>query len=323
MKRTFVVLSTAAILLIGMLVGCVQPAPTSTPLPPALSASILDVIGPDGSTSFSLADLKALPATEGQGGTKCVCGTITPPELYKGVALKDLVAVIGGFDESMGVNVLAQDGYSRAFSHDQVMTGSFTAYDPDTGDELKSHDPLTAILVYERDGQPLDAENDGTLRLLIVSAKNNQITDALWSVKWVTALEIKSPWDQTLTPATSAVESDLVIVGLVDEPLGLTEAGLREMVVAQITAEHPKKGQQEYEGVRLNALLDQVGVQSDATKLVITANDGFTARVFLAEVRDCADCLVAFTEDPGTFRMVMPALPSNVWIKGVVKIEIK
>jgi DMSO/TMAO reductase YedYZ molybdopterin-dependent catalytic subunit len=481
------------LVLIGALAACVQQAPTSvpptatpvpptaTPLPPTATpvpptatpeAPVLEIIGPDGSKSFTLADLALLPVTEGQGGIKSSTGKITLPELYTGVALKDLVAAVGGFDESMGVNVVAEDGYGITFSYEQVMNGTFIAYDPATGDELKTPDPLTAILAYARNGEPLDPKQDGTLRVVIVGDKNNQVTDGHWAVKWVDTLEVKSlgeewtlhlegaiaeemdrgtfesgaspnchaaTWtddhaqrwvgvplwllvgrvddevrhdgpafnealadigymvdviaadgyavsfdsarirrndkiivafqvndnplpeqyfplrlvgddlqknemvgmiaqivvhlediaappptpEPTSTPLPVTVEGDLVITGLVDQPLGLTEEDLRAMEVVQITAEHPKSGQQEYEGVRLNALLDQAGVQDGATKLVVTAADGFVVEIFVAEVRDCADCLLGFTNTPGKFKLVMPGLPSSVWVKDVVQIQVE
>jgi DMSO/TMAO reductase YedYZ molybdopterin-dependent catalytic subunit len=484
-RRYGIPLSILVALLIGALAGCsvgaptaTQPPPTSTSAPPTPTGApvaagpILEVAGPDGSQAFTLEGLQALPTTEGQGGIKSSTGKITLPALWTGVSLKDLVAAIGGFDESMGVNVVAEDGYGITFSYDQVMNGSFVAYDPSTGDEIESHDPLTAMVAYAREGGPLDPRQDGALRLAIVSAKNNQVTDGHWAVKWVNRIEVKSlgeewtlhlegaiaedmdrgtfesgsapnchgqtwtddhaqPWvgiplwllvgrvddevqhngpafndaladagytvdviaadgysvsfesarikrndqmivafqvngnplpeqyyplrlvgddleknemvgmiaqivvhvegvsaptptpEPTARPAPVTVEGDLVVAGLVDQPLGLTEGDLRAMEVVQITAEHPKSGQGEYEGVRLNALLDQAGVQDAATKLVITAADGYAAEVFLAEVRDCADCLLGFTNTPGKFKMVMPDLPSSAWVKDVVQIEVQ
>ena len=471
------------VLLVGVLAACATPEPTSTPIPPANTpvpptstpvqeAPALEIIGVDGSTkTLTLDELRALPATEGQAGIKSSTGAISGPDAFKGVALKDLVAGMG-FDESMGVNVLAEDGYGITFSYDQAVNGAFISYDPGTGDEKKSPDPLTAILAYEFNGQPLDPTRDGILRLVIVSEKNNQVTDGHWAVKWVTTLELKSlskewtlhlegaltedmdratfesgaapnchavswtddhaqEWagiplwllvgrvddeirhdgpafndaladvgytvdviaedgysvtfdsarikrndnivlafkvndnplpdkyfplrlvgsdlannemvglvaqivlhldgvvapeptpEPTPTPAPVTVEGDLVVVGRVDQPLGLSEDDLRAMEVVQITAEHPKTGQQDYEGVRLNNLLDQAGVQDGANKIVITAADGFSAEVFLDEVRACADCLLGFTNTPGKFKVVMPGLPSSVWVKDVVQIEVQ
>jgi DMSO/TMAO reductase YedYZ molybdopterin-dependent catalytic subunit len=146
-----------------------------------------------------MADLKALPVTEGQGGIMSSTGQITIPTQFKGVALKDLVAVLSStFDSSMGVTITAEDGYSMTFSYDQVMNGTFIAYDPAAGNEMTTHDPLTAIIAYEHDGKPLNTAEEGTLRLVVISSTNNQVVDGHWSVKWVNRVEVH-PVGQTWT----------------------------------------------------------------------------------------------------------------------------
>lgn len=155
--------------------------------------TVFELTGPAGTQSFTMEQLQALPATEGQGGFVSSTGMITIPSLYRGVALKDLPALLGiEFDETMGMTLTAEDGYSMTFSYDQVVNGAFTAYDPATGKELPEHDPLTAIVAYSRDGQALNPTEDGTLRIQVVSAANNQIVDGHWSVKWVAKAEVMS-----------------------------------------------------------------------------------------------------------------------------------
>jgi len=75
--------------------------------------------------------------------------------------------------------------------------------------------------------------------------------------------------------------------------------------------------------VRLNAILDLLGLKDTAKTLVLTAADGFSAEVSLADVRACADCLLAFTNTEGKLKLVMPGLPSNVWVKDIHRIEVK
>jgi len=176
-------------------------AQTATPAATPTSASgiVLELTGPSGSHTFTMDQLKALPVTEGQGGYKSSAGVITPPVDFKGVALKDLVAALGGtFDASTGVTLSAKDGYNMTFSYDQVMKGDFTAYDPATGAELSTHDPLTAILAYEQDGKPMDPVQDGTLRLEVVSPKNNEVVDGHWTEKWVLKMSV-APVGQSWT----------------------------------------------------------------------------------------------------------------------------
>ncbi len=175
------------------------PAGTDTPVSSGPIGTVLALVGPNGGHAYSMADLKALPVTEGQAGIKSSTGQITLPGQFTGVALKDLVAALGvPFDASMGVTITAEDGYSMTFSYDQVMNGSFTAYDPAAGKELAVHDPLTAIIAYEHDGQPLNTAEEGTLRLVVVSATNDQVVDGHWSVKWVNKIEV-APVGQTWT----------------------------------------------------------------------------------------------------------------------------
>lgn len=163
---------------------------TAAPAEPAVP--ILEIVGETESKSLTMEDLKALPVTEGYAGIKSSTGKITPPVMMKGVALKDLAELIGGMDETKGFNVVAEDGYSITYSNDQIQNGSFIAYDPATGEELKNPVELTAIIAYEAEGKPFDARQDGTLRLAIVSQELKQVIDGHWAVKWVNKLEVKN-----------------------------------------------------------------------------------------------------------------------------------
>ena len=168
--------------------------PTATPVPPTATPvpqPVLEIVGPSGSKSLTLEDLQKLAVIEGEAGFKSSTGKITPPLPHRGVSLLTLAELLGPLDPGMGVNAVAKDGYAITFSYDQLTKGTFIAYDPATGDELKSPGSLTAMLAFERDGQPLPEDTDGTLRVVIISPKRDQVTDGHWSVKWVTKLEVK------------------------------------------------------------------------------------------------------------------------------------
>jgi len=479
-KNTILLLALFALLLAAA--ACTQVAapttapvaePTAVPTETISADVVLDVIGESKSISYSMESLKALPAVEGQAGIKSSTGKITPPTLFKGVRLTDLVDQIGGMDASMGIEIEAEDGYIMTFSSDQIAKGTFIAYDPATGDEIKNPDPLTVILAYELNGQPLDEKTDGHLRLAIISEKNNQVTDGHWSIKWVRKVTLKpmaaewtldlqgaiqdtvdrgsfescsasgchgaswtdtkaqewtgtplwimvgrvddafkhgsdaEPYNRALADAGYTVEvvaadgysvtfdsqrikedNTIIVANKVngnmlaegDSPLrlvgpgltgkesigaiakiilhlngtaavpeatqaatqaaapagqaALTLAGLvnapqswsRDMLEAlgkvELQLEHPKKGMQEYEGVRLNDLLTLAGLKAGAAKVVFTAADGFTAEADLAAVQACANCLVAFDDD-GSLKLAMPGMESNLWVKTLTKIEVK
>ena len=440
-------------------------APTLAPTAAPVGEPVFEIVTLNETRSFTLEELMALPATEGYGGIKSSTGKITPPIMFKGVALKDL-AEMAGMDETNGLNVVAEDGYSITFSYDQIMNGTFIAYDPIKGDELKKPVELTAMVAYEIDGKALDPKQDGVLRLIVVSDKLDQVTDGHWAVKWVNKIEIKplvmewqlkavggiedaydrgtiescsapqchgaswtddkaqewvgvplyvlvggvddenthegiaayntdlveagytvdvissdgytvtfdakrllrnmniivahkvneNPLDEKYFPlrlvgsdlqknemagmiteikvnvpvaesgAVANVPADqatLTVTGLVNQELSLNEAALRGMEVLQITAEHPKKGTEDYEGISLKALLELAGVQEEATTLVVTASDGFVVEIGLADVLACENCLFGFTETVEKFKLVLPGMESNFWAKDVVSIEVK
>jgi DMSO/TMAO reductase YedYZ molybdopterin-dependent catalytic subunit len=462
MKRSSIFILALLVTLSILLASCTSTKATPTPEAPKFTFTFLGQSKP---TYLSLEDLKKLPATEGMGGIVSSTGKITLPELYKGVALKDLVAAYGGnFDSSMGLTLTAEDGYSMTYSYDQVMNGDFPAYDPALGKELTNHDPLTAILAYERNGQPLDPVQDGVLRLVIVSAKNNQVTDGHWSVKWINQAQVEavgatwtldlegatlSPVDRAsfqscgspgchgvewhdengqtwegvplwlligqvddenshddkafndaladagytvdvvgsdgftvtfdsasikrngnfivaylvngselpdkyyplrlvgtgleksqmvgqitkiivhvpaaATPTVAAPQGNagsLAITGMVNQELTFNDANLRAMQIVTVTAEG-KNGQETFQGVKLNALLDLAGIKDGATKLVFIASDNYSAEVNLADVRSCSNALLAFTDTPGVYMVVLPEQPTSTWVKNLVSIEVK
>ena len=145
-------------LAVALLTACQPAAPTAanTAAPTvqsAASAVVLTITGPQGTKSFTLDDLKKMPAVEGQAGIKSSTGQITPPALYKGVLLSDLVQMVGTLDANTGVELEAKDGYDMTFSSDQITQGNFTTYDPATGDEITNAGKLQVLIAYEMNGQ--------------------------------------------------------------------------------------------------------------------------------------------------------------------------
>ena len=199
MHRSRLFMSLLALLIgqIFVLTACGTAAsPTSAPVssaaPTVTAATVLELVSPAGTKTFTLDQLKALPVSTGWGGNKSSAGLITPPASFKGVALKDLVASLGiPFDNTMGLTLTGKDGYSMTYSYEQIVNGNFTTYEPVSGNEMSAHDPLTPILSYEQDGKPVDPVQDGPLRMQVVSAKNNQLVDGHWTEKWVVKIELK------------------------------------------------------------------------------------------------------------------------------------
>lgn len=443
------------------------------------SEPVLEIIGLDETVSMSMAEVQNLYTAEGWGGTVSSAGVITPPQQLKGANITDLLELVGGLEPGMGVNIIAKDGYGMTISYDQIMQGDYITYDPGTGDENTIEGALQTIVAYERDGEPISPEEDGPLRLFIISEKNDNIVDGHWTVKWVTQIKVKpmseewslnlegtiselmdrnsfescsadgchqSVWtdkdgnewsgvplytlagrmDDDIRHEDRAYNDDYAKLGYVlqlfaadgynvgidssrtvfnrdifvadtvnGEPLGekhfplrlvgeglegsemvgqivqiviqpnegvalptsepsepepqvteepgemvlpegailmvygkvtnqltLSLENLEQMKVVELDAEHPKKGLQTYSGVLLNDLLNLAGVDTAASILVITADDGYTAEVPVADALACADCLVSLGDD-GVLGMVMPGMESNAWVKYVSFLEVK
>lgn len=457
--------------LVAFLSGCsaVQPADDGE--------VVLEIVGLNETISLTMADLQAMTPTEGWGGTISSAGVITPPQRLKGVLLESLVDLVGGLQPSMGVNIVAKDGYGMTMAYDQIMEGDFITYDPGTGSENQVEGPLRVIVAYERDGEPLSAEEDGPLRLFIISPENDNIVDGHWAIKWTNQIRIKPMSEEWSLYLEGALTEDMdrnsfescsapgchqatwtdesgnewsgvplyYLAGRVDDgvihegrayndefaqagyivqlfaadgynigiessrtdfnrhifvaatvngemldekhfplrlvgdeldssemigqiaqiviqpnegvamPSGETPAGesaegpvelvlpegaalmvfgqvmnkftlglenLQVMNVVELEIEHPKKGLQTYQGIRLNDLLNLAGADPAAAVLVITASDSYAAEVNLDDVLNCADCLISLEED-GTLNMVMAGMESNFWIKDVNFLEVK
>jgi molybdate/tungstate transport system substrate-binding protein len=116
-----------------------------------------------------------------------------------------------------------------------------------------------------------------------------------------------------------AAEAALSVTGAVENELALSMADLEALGVEELAVEHPKKGAQTYEGVRLSKVLD--AAKPTGETLTFTAADGYTIDLPLADAQACADCLVAFAE--GSLRLAMPGMEGAIWVKDLVTIEVK
>jgi len=116
-----------------------------------------------------------------------------------------------------------------------------------------------------------------------------------------------------------AAKAALSMTGAVENELALSIADLEALGVEDLSVEHPRKGAQTYEGVRLSKILEAAVPTGDT--LTFTAADDYSIDLPLADAQACADCLVAF--DEGSLRLAMPEMESALWVKDLVSIEVK
>lgn len=198
MKKLLITL--ALILFVLFSAGCssaadataIEPAAAEPAEVEALSSeTVLEIIGLEESRSLTMAELQEMAISEGWGGTISSAGVISPPQQLKGVTITKLADLVGGLEPGMGVGVVAKDGYGMTMSYEQIAEGDVITYDPGTGSENEIEGALQTIVAFERDGEAIPSEEDGPLRLFIISEKNDNIVDGHWSVKWVTQIKLK------------------------------------------------------------------------------------------------------------------------------------
>jgi DMSO/TMAO reductase YedYZ molybdopterin-dependent catalytic subunit len=203
--RSLAVVALALVLAAGVAACGGKTTAASSPRPSG--PIVLTVVGAKGTRTFTMAELKAMPAYQGYAGIKNSVGIVTPPVKWKGVRLADLTAAVGSVGPRDAVTVLAQDGYGMTFSYDQVYHSGFTAYDPATGNEQRPSSTMTMVLAYEHQGRPLAPDDEGPLRLVVAQPSLGQVVDGHWSVKWVNRILVKpatTDWSVNLQGVVTA-----------------------------------------------------------------------------------------------------------------------
>jgi DMSO/TMAO reductase YedYZ molybdopterin-dependent catalytic subunit len=312
-----------------------QPAPTAQPATPAASGSsttsapIVTVVGAKDTRAFTLDELKKLTVTEGQAGIKSSTGKITLPAQYKGILLTDLLKEAGGADESMGIQIEAKDGYAMTFSFEQVDKGVFVTYDPSTGDEVKDAGKLQVLLAFEKDGKPIDPEQEGDLHLVVISEKPNQVVDGHWSVKFINKVTIKP----------LAEEWSLVLQGAINDEV---DRGTFESCSTgkchQATWTDGKA--QNWIGTPLYLLVGRVDddkkhdtgaynrkLAEQGYMVEIVGKDGFSVKLDSKRIEDNKNIIVAFqvnnnplTDKDFPLKLVGSDLKNNEMVGGIAKI---
>jgi molybdate transport system substrate-binding protein len=118
-------------------------------------------------------------------------------------------------------------------------------------------------------------------------------------------------------PAAAA----LAIGGLVDTPTSLTLEAFNKLEQVEVKATDKGGTEQTYKGVPIATLLEEAGVKSGATKVIFTGGDGYAAEVTLADLHSDKDAIITADEN-GAFHNIIPSQMPNVWVKGLVKLEV-
>jgi hypothetical protein len=163
----------------------VQPTSSTTSQnpEPGGTTGALQITGPSGTKSYTLDELKAMPAVTGFWGAHK--GDLPyPTNQYKGVDLMSLFAEVGGVPAGAGLEINTSDNFPCSYDAARLATvtsGTYQAWDKVTGAEGTAKVQL--IVAYEIDGQslPTSGEGAGPLRLVPVVAEDKYVTEGKFS----------------------------------------------------------------------------------------------------------------------------------------------
>ncbi len=118
-----------------------------------------------------------------------------------------------------------------------------------------------------------------------------------------------------------AAAGALSITGAIPAPIEMTLDDVKALGLVKKTVEHPKKGPTEYEGVLMSALLEKIGA-TGATSLKLTASDGYSAEIAIADITSSPDSMFEVDAD-GKLNAVLPSLSTQSWVGDTIAIEVK
>jgi len=242
---------------------------------------------------------------------------------WEGPALDALLQEAGVSSKATGVTVIAADGYAIQMTMQDLQGG---------------------IIALKMDGAWIaDDKDHGPLRLVVPGKPANhwlfQLTDIVVEETAIASptprppKETETPVPPTATPAPKPTDTpapaaaaggvEITVNGKVSSELKLTLADLQALGPVKIQAPHPKSGEVgTYEGVLLSVIMEKAGAAADATTLVATASDGFSAEIPYADLTGCQDCMISFN-DEGEVQLVMPGMSSKAWVKGIAQLTLK
>lgn len=133
-----------------------------------------------------------------------------------------------------------------------------------------------------------------------------------------------SPQELAETQAISTLlaADGLKVVGLVDFPTVWTGEQLRAMELIDVTFLNSSGAETAYQGVPIIFLLSLVGVQDQASKLIIKNENGLETEVMLVDINACINCIAA-PIDLNNFSVILPGIQTEGVQTKVVQFVLK
>jgi len=222
---------------------------------------------------------------------------------YLGVTLLEFLNRTGASWDAGLINVIAADGYNKTINLYQAWNS--TQY---------PHSEI--VLAFVKDGEWMTSDTSGPIQL---------ITPGLAS-----AYNVKNVAELRLNPWT------IDISGAVSNPLVITGENIANFETKTVQAAFAPGGEPQrtsnWTGADLWAILQAAGVSETASKVTVTAIDGYAKEFTVAQVRDLG-MLIGYKEnneyfapDMGQpFRLIVPTEEfkwGQYWVKWVSQIDV-
>ncbi len=292
-------------------------------------AVAMTVVKGESVSEFTFSELTSMEAVEDWGGFMTSIGTINGPMRYKGVSIEALLDTVGGLEENEAIRISGVDGYSMTLSNSQVNGNSLIAFDGISGEEV-SAPPLTLIVAYEENGQPIE-EKIGPLRLAILSNEST-VTEGHWWIKWFSRIEVVPdivPWALSLEGGItfdmdSGTFESCTTAGCHAAAWQNTNGDSFSGVPLWRLIGYVDDELMHEKGIGYNDELADTGYQVE-----IIAEDGYTITLTSEEVKRNQDIIVAFltngeplSEDYWPLRLVGDGILKEQMISRIVAINI-
>lgn len=247
--------------------------------------------------ALSISDLTQMPLVSVTTTIKDETAT------YLGVTVTQLLNETGASWSAGLVNVRASDGFQRSINTYQAYNS--TQY---PGSEF--------ILAVAKNGQWITDTSEGPLKLITPGLASN------YNVKSVAEINLQ-PWIITVN-------------GSVANPIMLTGENITDYQVKTVNAAFAPGGEpqrtSDWTGVTVESVLQARGVSSSATKITVTAIDGYSREFTLAQVQSTG-MLIGYQENGGhlspndgaPFRLFVPTEEfkwGQNWIRWVTEITV-
>jgi DMSO/TMAO reductase YedYZ molybdopterin-dependent catalytic subunit len=248
-------------------------------------------------TTLAVEDLAQMPLTNVTHTIKGETAT------YIGVTLLEVLNRIGASWDAGLINVIATDGYSKVINLYQAWNS--TQY---------LHNEI--ILAFVKNGEWMTSDSGGPIQLItpgLVSAYN---------VKYVVELRLNA-WP-------------INVSGKVSNPLVITGENITDFETKTVQAAFAPGGEpqrtSDWTGADLWSVLQAAGISETASKVTVTAIDGYAKEFTVAQVKDLS-ILIGYKEngeyltlvDGKPFRLFVPNEEykwGQYWVRWISQIEV-